>query len=344
MAAFRAAHPATVPDDEPLFPVHAHNRGGFINRRGEIAIPLCFDTVGEFSEGLASFERDGRWGYLNRAGNVVIPPQFPWAHEFSEGLARVQLSGEALSWGGKWGFIDKSGKVVIRLAVDPNEYQPEEDGFHEGLALVGGIGGKGFIDKSGKLAIPKRFGFAYSFRNGIAAASDDTKADRWGFIDKTGHWVIAPNFDWADPFEEGFAAVNRKRDCGFIDLTGKFVLRPSVPVGETDCATVWGSFHDGLSRWRFGKKFGYIDHTGKIAIEPRFDLTSGFSEGLAAVQEGGLWGYIDTHGTMVIKPRDLHSAEAFHNGLARVVTKDGKHGYLDRSGKYVWEPAKQTDD
>jgi hypothetical protein len=135
IADFRAAHPTTVPNSEPLFPVHARNRGGFINHRGEIAIPLCFDTVGQFSEGLASFERDGRWGYLNRAGNVVILPRFPWAQEFSDGFARVQISGEALGWGGKWGFIDKSGKVVIQTATDLNEFNPEEAEFHEGLAV-----------------------------------------------------------------------------------------------------------------------------------------------------------------------------------------------------------------
>jgi len=344
MAAFRATHFTSVPNDEPLFPIHSHNRGGFINRRGETIIPLCFDTVGEFSEGLARFERAGRWGYLNRAGTTVIPPRFPWAQEFSEGLARVQLSGEALGWGGRWGFIDKSGKVVIQTAIDLNEVDPEKSEFHEGLAIVGQFGKKGFIDKSGKLAIARRFGFAYSFHNGIAAVSEDSEGKRWGFIDKTGQWAIPPRFDWAAPFEEGLAAVNRKRDCGFIDRAGVFLLKPPVPVGETDCAAVWGSFHDGLARWKVDKKFGYIDHTGKTVIEPRFDFTSGFSEGLAVVQVSGLWGYVDTRGTMVIEPRELHSAGAFHNGLACVVTKKGEHGYIDPSGKYVWGPAKQTED
>jgi len=31
-------------------------------------------------------------------------------------------------------------------------------------------------------------------------------------------------------------------------------------------------------------------------------------------------------------------AEDFHNGLAFVSTKDGKYGYIDKTGKYVWTP------
>jgi hypothetical protein len=45
--------------------------------------------------------------------------------------------------------------------------------------------------------------------------------------------------------------------------------------------------------------------------------------------------------------RALHlynHVDSFRNGLAYVVTKDGKHGYIDRTGKYVWEPALQDVD
>ena len=49
-------------------------------------------------------------------------------------------------------------------------------------------------------------------------------------------------------------------------------------------------------------------------------------------------GYIDTTGKMVIQLMPLMRAEDLHHGLAFVSTKDGKYGYIDKSGKYVWTP------
>lgn len=339
--------PFRASTDEPLFPVANSGRGGFINKAGRIEIPLCFDAVGDFSEGLARFERDQKWGYLDESGTVIIEPRFPWAQEFSEGLARVQLSGSRLGIDAKWGFIDKTGEVVIDERKDSSlggEHSnigsdSAEAAFHDGLALVDIDGKKGYIDKTGNVVIAPQFTYAYPFSEGLAAATKSPSGnDGWGHIDKTGRWVVEPKFQWASSFSGGFGPVNRAGNCGYVDMHGALVLQPKVSPGVTDCATIWGDFVNGLARWKFGNKYGYIDSNGKTMIEPRYDLTFHFSEGLAAVMVGGKWGYIDTTGKVVIQPMPLMHAEDFHNGLAFVSTKDGKYGYIDKSGKYVWTP------
>ena len=73
-----------------------------------------------------------------------------------------------------------------------------------------------------------------------------------------------------------------------------------------------------------------------MIIQPQFDLTLGFSERLAAVQVGKKWGYIDTSGKMVIELQDLSFAKPFHNGLARVGFGKAGWGYLDPTGRAVW--------
>ncbi len=332
--------------DEPLFPVEDRGRGGFIDQRGQIAIPLCFDAVGDFSEGLARFERDHMWGYIDTAGTVVIEPKFPWAQEFSEGLARVQISGSQLGIDAKWGFIDKTGTIVTDEHKETGYGEHNnigsdsgESAFHDGLAMIEIGGKKGYIDRTGKIAIPPDFTYVYPFSEGLAAATKSASGDDgWGYINKTGRRVIEPKFQWASSFSGGLGQVNRTRNCGYVDMSGAIVLQPKVAPGETDCSTVWGDFVDGLARWKFGRKYGFIDRTGKTAIEPKYDLTFHFSEGLAAVLVGGKWGYIDTTGKMVIQPMPLMRAEDFHHGLAFVSTKDGKYGYIDKSGKYVWTP------
>ena len=352
VASRHSQNPQTMPPPGELFEVENHDRGGFIDRTGAVVIPLCFDAVGDFSDGLARFERDGKWGFIDAMGKIVIQPVFPWAEDFHEELAHVQVTGEALGYDGKWGYIDKTGKVVI--APDYQRVMGDDDGvqtaFHEGLAMVE-VEGKsippknGFIDKTGKLVIPARFTYASPFSEGFAAVTESDSGDSgWGYIDKTGAWAIPPEFEWTNSFEFGLAAVNRKKNCGYIEKSGAFVIHLPAPGGKEDCASAWGDFSDGLSRWLFGTKYGFIDRSGKTVIEPRFDLTFGFSEGLAAVQIGKKWGYIDTTGKMVIEPQDLSFAKPFHNGLTRVGIRDNGWAYLNRSGKYVWQSAHQGAD
>jgi hypothetical protein len=187
----------------------------------------------------------------------------------------------------------------------------EESAFHDGLAMVEVEDKaipprKGFIDKNGKLVIPARFTYVYPFSEGLAAATESESGDTgWGYIDRSGNWAIPRRFDWASSFQLGLAPVNRKKNCGYVDKNGDQVLRLPAPGGQEDCASAWGDFTDGLSRWLFGKKCGFINRSGKTVIPPQFDLAYGFSEGLAAVQIDKKWGYVETTGKMVIPPQEL---------------------------------------
>ena len=74
------------------------------------------------------------------------------------------------------------------------------------------------------------------------------------------------------------------------------------------------------------QKWGYVDATGNMRIEPTYRWAESFSEGLAAVYTKDVWGYIDTYGKMVIKPQFI-SAGPFREGLAPVSSEAG-FGYI----------------
>ena len=84
-------------------------------------------------------------------------------------------------------------------------------------------------------------------------------------------------------------------------------------------------------------KWGYIDATGSVVVEPQFDMAWDFSEGLGRVRPrygGHGMGYINGKGKIVIKPQ-LDRAHDFSEGLACVVKEfGGKWGYINRKGKY----------
>ncbi len=76
-------------------------------------------------------------------------------------------------------------------------------------------------------------------------------------------------------------------------------------------------FSEDLAFVKVDEKYGYVDGTGRMVIEPRFDLASEFFGGLAAVMVGEKWGYIDRTGKIAIAPQ-FAEAHSFVNGLASV--------------------------
>jgi hypothetical protein len=336
----------TVTAGDNLFPVMDRGRGGFIDLEGKIVIPLCFDKVGAFSEGLARFERDGSWGYIDTAGHVVIEPTFPWAEEFHEGFAHVQVTGLQLGINGRWGFIDRSGTVVgsPEYAETFGEKSNigvggDESAFHEGLAMVFSNYKYGFIDATGKVIIPVEFDYAGPFSEGLAPVGVRTGNDtRWGYVSRDGKWAIPLEFESADLFSNHLAGAKRGDECGYIDSSGVFRVHLPQRTSAADCSAAPSSFSEGLAVWRKDKLSGYIDASGKVAIAARFDSAMPFSEGLAAVRVHGKWGFIDKSGRMAIPPMALASVESFHHGLAFVRTEDSRYGYINRTGQFVWKP------
>jgi len=85
-------------------------------------------------------------------------------------------------------------------------------------------------------------------------------------------------------------------------------------------------------------RYGYIDKTGKLVIEPQFDevfFENYFSEGLTPVQINKKWGYINEKGEVVIEPK-FDMAYPFSEGLA-LVNIDWKPFFIDKKGDAVFE-------
>ncbi|MDX1429513.1 MAG: WG repeat-containing protein, partial [Rhodothermales bacterium] len=83
-------------------------------------------------------------------------------------------------------------------------------------------------------------------------------------------------------------------------------------------------------------QWGFIDATGEIVVEPRFDRAWPFSGDRALVRVGQRFGYADRHGEMAIPA--IYSDAWFFSGDLAPVEKDDKWVYIDRSGGVAVEP------
>ncbi len=69
---------------------------GYVNKRGKEVIPLKYDFVMYFGEGIAPVKLNGKWGYIDKKMNEVLSFKYDSAISFSEGIAPIKLND-------KWG-------------------------------------------------------------------------------------------------------------------------------------------------------------------------------------------------------------------------------------------------
>lgn len=279
---------------------------GYIDETGRIVIPPRFVLSSQFSEGLAWIRTETFVGFINHVGNVAFELPDSFSIGFREGLAAV-----ATRTG--WGFIDKTGGFISTKRYD------QVESFSDGLAAVAegrwNEAKYGFINRTGELAIPLQFvprqdqleTMSLSrFTEGLAPIMF---GNLYGYIDHKGETVIRPIFRDAGQFSEGLASVTATDGRrGYIDKQGLFVIRLASGRG--------GQFKEGLATFAVeigGRtKMGYIDRTGKIIMEPKFDVAFDFIDGIAEV-------YFSQKVTSASGP----------------VTRTG-HGYIDKRGQFVW--------
>jgi hypothetical protein len=263
-----------------------------------------------------------KWGFIDKTGHVVIDFRYEDAWDFRDGMAPVRT-------GGQWGYIDESGSAVIPPQF--GDIWLLLDAFSEGLApRHNGNSLVGFIDKSGTLLIPAppEWADAAPFSEGLAPVW--LKNGRCGYIDKSGNVVLRPaGVTDVRPFSEGLAAVrHRGQGYGYFDSRGRYVVDPQF-LSATE-------FSDGLAIVEYDfRRFGIIDTSGQIVKRLEYDQVMGLSEGRAVVVVGDGWGYMDESGTLVVPPR-FETAWDFAGGLARVEDVNGKMGYIDLDGNYIW--------
>lgn len=100
---------------------------GYVDRAGDVVVPIQYDIGHMFSERFASVALDGKWGYIDRSGRVTIPAMFDSDMPFCGGVAAVETfqktglashGSRAELYRGKHGMIDHTVNYVWRDAEE----------------------------------------------------------------------------------------------------------------------------------------------------------------------------------------------------------------------------------
>lgn len=161
---------------------------GFVNKKGEVAIPLSYKYATSFSDDLALVRvKSGKYGYINNQEEIVIPTIYDDAYSFSEGLAIVEKANKEM-------VIDKKGELIYTLPK--NQSFDDVYGYQNGLILV------------------------VKDRDGNWWDNDDQK---YGYLDTKGNVAIDFIYDDADDFLDGIAEVEKNDRTFWINTKGEEV-------------------------------------------------------------------------------------------------------------------------
>lgn len=220
------------------------------NSEGEI-IQICppvYEDARELSNGLAAVKMCGKWGFINEKGQVAIPFKFSTINDFQYNYTFLKCSKTD-----KYAIINKKGAQICEYEYDEIHIQGNELFFarkgnlyclinkkgervsefkysgigcmnsEDGLIPVLSNNKWGFVDLKGNEVIQCKYFDVGNFNEGLAPACLEKK---WGYINKEGDFVIKPTYEFAHDFRHQVASVKEDGKCGYINKKGSTQIYP----------------------------------------------------------------------------------------------------------------------
>ena len=212
---------------------------------------------------------------------------------------------------------------IKEKSINNFEKYSESDFINEKYFEIVWNGGYcGFQNLNGELITDYKYDFALKFSNGLAVVE---KNGQWGYVDTKGKEVIPLQYQYCKCFVNGIAVVKKENKYGYIDMLGK-QLTP-IKYDNLD------DFIDKFALVKLDNNYGLIDRSGKEICYYKYDSIGPFSFDLAKVSLNSKYGFIDINGNEVI-PLKYRDAENFTDcGLAKVLSTNFKHLFIDKKGK-----------
>ncbi|MFN8550783.1 MAG: WG repeat-containing protein [Candidatus Obscuribacterales bacterium] len=264
-----------------------------------------------------------------------------------------------------------ASELIKEFGLDERDFRPAriEDLF-------------GYVDLDGNWIIPQRFAKAGSFIDGkaeVVLSEDETRYARCRCIDKTGKVIgfssqgrldnlMPDGYRQNRPMSEGRIVVYKVSDksktypissrpelCGYADIDGNLVIEAKFTEAKPfyrGVAIVAVGGYIGLAGCVIGLqdgKYGLIDRTGKILIEPKYRalhrFNQEFDDGLMTYQTEDGGGVITTQGEVRSYLPGCNDLFYCSEGLAEVEWKNDKlpgsplkYGFVDSAGRIAIEP------
>lgn len=297
---------------------------GVLDQKAKVIVSPKYESISNFSDGLAAVQLNDQWGYIDESGKVVVPIEEGYASPIykSIGRRRTKDTNECI-------LFASDGKEIIRYPGNENQAYENCSIFNTRTYIQLHTKTLRYFVKLGK--------------------------EKWAEVDSakevediTGDYIISKDGKYGViSFDERFFIPMEYNNIQYNQISKQYVLYQN---GKSALYDVDGlaissflpghvySCDEGICLVQNPKtgKFGYFESGGKEIISMTLDYAEGISEGHAKISRDGKWELIDRQGKPVLRLPD-HQFGSLSGGI--FWRKQGSfYGYQNEKGDWVVEP------
>lgn len=322
---------------------------GLIDRTGSFIVNIdsTIYSVTPAVKGL--FVARGYWGrtdVIDKTGKVILKDivDFPWRKGVGEdGDSIYAIKGK------EWVIMDEYGNppgenklYVVRLNGDTigEYYNDIKGGFFNGRCAVKKNNKWGYIDWYGNLVINTIYDDAYAFSDeGIARVR---RGKEHYYIDKSGNQLFS-----VDSTITGF---NHNRAAVVIKGVKCLINKKGEKICDLDYDMIYPFCDDNMATVVKNGKAMKIDTMGNIVLVTDYEFIGDFIRGIAIIQKsegfwgGKKWGYIDITGKEIVEPTytggwwtEFDNKQFSLRALANNINGMTVSSYYDLQGNLIWQ-------
>ena len=346
--------------DKNVMKAKKDGKYGLIDFSGKEVIPTEYDEITAISGIENSFKtkKDGKYGIVDNEGKIVIQPQY----------ADIDVLGKDNKTGfivknenGKYGIVDYSNTTILEA-----KYDTIEKVYGNDMYVVTVNGKQKLVKKDGTDVLTSGFDTIKQVLANQENAVIFTKSNKYGVMSTTGEILIDAQYDDLKEAKVGMFIASKNGKYGIINSnkeeklpfeysTITFSEKADLYIVE-DCnynAKILNSNLETKAEGVFielNETKGYVElrnndgskyYNFKFEEKTESDIYP--NKTLFLSKKDGKYGYVDKTGKVIVDYIYDDAMEQNDYGFS-AVKKDGKWGSIDSKGNVVQEPIYNLDD
>lgn len=280
---------------------------GFVDREGQLAVPMLYDFADNFSEGSAFATNMQNTFITDKNGyETYLSDEVLFNSRFHEGIAKVAKIDDTGNFRSE-ALVNTKGHFItpfdfVSSIRDGVDLFSQDDEVSEGLVRIMHKDYYGFLDTEGNMVIPAMYDKASKFHSGLAAVTLDDLA---GFINHDNDFVVDPVFEDVAFVHKNYLFVKKDGNWGIITRSGEQV---------TDF--IYNEFYfikDGMLPAMHKGRWGLISLESEFKTAFRYSAPPNYHEGLIEFTEGRMRGVMDLKGNELISFLPQSSSSFIYN-------------------------------